>query len=43
MKKRINKQKHGIDFATAIHVFDDEDRIEIFDYEHSIEEDRYNN
>jgi uncharacterized DUF497 family protein len=23
-------------------VFDDEDRIEIFDYEHSLDEDRYN-
>lgn len=23
-------------------MFDDEDRIEIFDYEHSLEEDRYN-
>ncbi len=41
-KNKINKQKHGIDFATAIHVFDDEDRIEIFDYEHSLDEDRYN-
>ena len=41
-KNKVNKQKHGIDFSTAIHVFEDEDRIEIFDYEHSLEEDRYN-
>ena len=41
-KNRINKLKHGIDFNTAIHVFDDENRIEIYDYEHSIDEDRYN-
>ena len=27
---------------TAIHVFDDENRIEIYDVEHSINEDRYN-
>lgn len=41
-KNRINMEKHGIDFNTAIHVFDDEDRIEIYDVEHSIDEDRYN-
>lgn len=41
-KNRINKKKHGIDFNIAIHVFDDENRIEIYDYEHSIDEDRYN-
>ena len=41
-KNRINKAKHGIDFNIAIHVFDDENRIEIYDYEHSIDEDRYN-
>lgn len=34
--------KHGIDFNTAIHVFDDENRIEIYDVEHSLTEDRYN-
>lgn len=39
-KNIINKRKHGIDFNIAIHVFDDEDRIEIFDVEHSLEEDR---
>lgn len=41
-KNHINKEKHGIDFQTAIHVFDDENRIEIYDVEHSIDEDRYN-
>lgn len=41
-KNQINIKKHGIDFNIAMHVFDDEDRIEIFDMEHSINEDRYN-
>ena len=41
-KNEINKRKRGIDFNTALHVFDDEDRIEIYDIEHSVEEDRYN-
>lgn len=42
-KNQLNKAKHGIDFNTAIHVFDDEDRVEIYDFEHSnSEEDRYN-
>ena len=41
-KNEINKRKRGIDFNTAPHVFDDEDRIEIYDIEHSVEEDRYN-
>lgn len=41
-KNEINKRKHGIDFNTALHVFDDEDRIEIYDIEHSVDEDRYN-
>lgn len=40
-KNQKNLRKHGIDFNTAIHVFDDEDRIEIFDVEHSLDEDRY--
>ena len=34
--------RNGINFNTAIHVFDDENRIEIYDIEHSIDEDRYN-
>ena len=40
-KNLINISKHGISFQTAIHVFDDEQRIEIYDSEHSIDEDRY--
>lgn len=41
-KNKINKGKHGIDFETAMLVFNDTQRIEIFDIEHSVEEDRYN-
>ena len=41
-KNTINKQKHGLDFETAALVFNDERRIEIYDVEHSTEEDRYN-
>ncbi len=41
-KNRANMAKHGIDFNIAMHVFDDENRIEIYDFEHSIVEDRYN-
>ncbi|MCD8249132.1 MAG: BrnT family toxin [Lachnospiraceae bacterium] len=40
-KERININKHGIDFRTAVQVFLDENRIEIFDKLHSIKEDRY--
>ena len=40
-KNRINKHKHKIDFRTAIRVFEDENRKEYYDFEHSIEEDRY--
>lgn len=40
-KARINRQKHGISFETAALVFEDEDRLEIFDEGHSIDEDRY--
>ena len=40
-KNTINKQKHKISFETAIHVFDDLDHIEIYDFEHSSYEDRY--
>ncbi len=41
-KNKINLEKHGIDFETAILVFNDMQRIEIFDLEHSVEGDRYN-
>lgn len=37
-----NIEKHGISFKTAARVFFDYDRIEMFDDEHSMEEDRYN-
>lgn len=40
-KERINLKKHGIPFKTAAKVFLDENRIEIYDKAHSIEEDRY--
>ena len=40
-KNRINKNKHGIDFETAMLVFNDLERIEIYDLEHSVDEDRY--
>ena len=40
-KNRINRRKHGISFETAIHIFADRERIEIYDEAHSIEEDRY--
>lgn len=41
-KNQLNIKKHGIDFETAILVFNDLQRIEIYDMEHSINEDRYN-
>lgn len=40
-KNSINKEKHKISFETAAHVFDDPNYIEMFDFEHSINEDRY--
>lgn len=40
-KNLINKKKHGISFETAAYVFYDEQYIEMFDFEHSIDEDRY--
>ncbi|MBR4703722.1 MAG: BrnT family toxin [Oscillospiraceae bacterium] len=41
-KAAANLKKHGVDFWDAIRVFDDEDRIEYYDYAHSDEEDRFN-
>lgn len=38
---RINRQKHGISFETASYVFRDEHYIEMYEFEHSDEEDRY--
>lgn len=40
-KETINIEKHGISFETASHVFEDPEYIEMYDFEHSIEEDRY--
>lgn len=40
-KAKINFKKHRIPFETAAKVFLDENRIEIYDEAHSIEEDRY--
>ena len=42
MKNQLNRKKHGIDFETAMLVYNDLQRIEIYDEEHSITEDRYN-
>ncbi len=41
-KNKLNQRKHGIDFETAMLVFNDMQRIEIYDMEHSTSEDRYN-
>ncbi len=40
-KNIINKEKHKISFETAAYVFDDPYYTEMFDFEHSIDEDRY--
>lgn len=40
-KEKINIKKHGLDFTTAAHVFDDIDRLEYYDEAHSTEEERY--
>lgn len=40
-KAEKNLQKHGIAFEDAVGVFHDEARIEMYDFKHSIEEDRY--
>lgn len=40
-KEKTNIKKHKIDFTTASFVFDDENRLEIFDDSHSVDEDRY--
>ena len=40
-KNRINRQKHKLDFKTAVKVFEDENHKEYYDFEHSYEEDRY--
>ncbi len=40
-KNRLNQKKHHISFEYATYVFDDEYRYEVFDEEHSDDEDRY--
>ena len=40
-KAEKNFQKHGVTFKTAAKVFLDEKRIEIYDFIHSINENRY--
>lgn len=40
-KNQINKAKHKISFEIAALVFDDPQYIEMYDFEHSKEEDRY--
>ena len=40
-KAKVNLKKHGVSFETAIRVFQDAYRIEYFDADHSVEEDRY--
>ena len=40
-KNLLNMKKHRISFETAVHVFDDPDYIEMYDFEHSINEDRF--
>ncbi len=41
-KARINYELHKIHFEVAAAVFDDENRIEWYDAQHSLDEDRYN-
>ena len=41
-KTALNLKKHGVRFETAAMVFCDEYRIELYDAEHSADEDRYN-
>ena len=40
-KNAGNKRKHKISFELAKHVFDDPNVLEIYDFEHSVTEDRY--
>jgi uncharacterized DUF497 family protein len=41
-KNRENLKKHGIDFNTAIFVFNDPNYVKIYDAVHSINEERWN-
>lgn len=40
-KNNLNKIYHKLSFETAAHVFDDPNYIEMYDFEHSVDEDRY--
>ena len=40
-KARLNFIKHKISFETAAHVFDDDNYIKMYDFEHSDNEERY--
>lgn len=40
-KEKINIIKHGIDFTTAARVFNDTNRLELYDEAHSEVEERY--
>ncbi len=40
-KNIANIKKHGISFETATYVFDDPYCVEIYDFQHSIDEERY--
>lgn len=40
-KANLNYKKHGVSFETASNVFLDENRIEIYDELHSVNEERY--
>ena len=40
-KNILNQRKYGISFETTAYVFTDENYIEMYDFEHSINEDRY--
>jgi hypothetical protein len=40
-KSSVNKRKHGVSFEEVQAVFSDENAIEYFDPDHSIEEDRF--
>ena len=40
-KNEENIKKHGLDFKTAELVFSDEYRVELFDEQHSADEERY--
>jgi uncharacterized DUF497 family protein len=40
-KNRVNIKKHGISFDEVLEVFDDPCFLEGYDFEHSIQEERY--